>query len=72
MKVCLREGAAWLNVDHFQRLHRAFKGHVRVDGSETAEVARPDQQGGGLAHGSNIQLTEEKQREKKNKNTRVL
>lgn len=62
MEVRLCEGASWLNAGHIQGLHGAFKGHVRVESSEAAEVAGPNQQGGSLAHGSNIQLAEEKRK----------
>lgn len=60
MEVRLCEGASWLNAGHVQGLHWVFKGRVGVDGSEAAEVTGSDQQGGSLAHGSNIQLAEER------------
>lgn len=65
MEVWLCEGAARLNAGHIQGLHRAFEGHVRADGPEAAEVAGSHQQGGGLAHGPNIQLAEERQKNHK-------
>ncbi len=62
MEVCLYEGASWFYTGHIQCLHRAFKRHVRVDCPEAAEVVSPNQQGGSLAHGSHIQLPDERQK----------
>lgn len=59
VEVRLCEGGSRLNAGHIQGLHWAFEGHVRVDGSEAAEVTGSDQQGGSLTHGSNIQLAED-------------
>lgn len=59
VEVSLCEGASWLYAGHIQRPHRVFKRHVRVDCSEAAEVTNPNQQGGGLAHGSHIQLPDD-------------
>lgn len=56
VEVWLCERPSSLYAGHIQRLHRAFKRHVRVDCPEAAEVVNPNQQGGGLAHGSHIQL----------------
>lgn len=63
VEVSLCEGASWLYAGHIQRPHGVFKRHVRVDCSEAAEVMNPNQQGGGLAHGSHIQLPDERQKQ---------
>lgn len=64
MEVGLCEGASWLNTDDIKSLHRVFKVYIRVDGSEGAEVPLSDQQSGGLMHGSEIQLAEERPKPK--------
>lgn len=46
-----------------QCLHRVFKGQIRVNSSEAAEVMNPDQQGGGITHGFYIQLPGEHQKQ---------
>ncbi len=63
MEVCMYEGASWLYAGHIQRLHRVFKRCFRVHCPEAAEVVNPNQQGSSLAHGSHIQLPDEKQRQ---------
>lgn len=57
--VSLCEGDSRLDGGSVQSFHWVFKGKVRVHSSEAAEIMNPHQQGGGLAHASNIQLPDE-------------
>lgn len=63
MEVSLREGDSGPYGGCVQHLHRVFKGQIRANGSEAAEVMNPHQQGGGLTHGCNIQLPDEREKQ---------
>jgi len=63
VEMCVYEGSSWLYVDHIKRLHGIFQMDVRADCPEGAEVLSPNQQGGSLAHGSHIQLPDQRQKQ---------
>lgn len=62
VEVFVYKGVSEFQTDLLQGLYRVFKRCLRVQGSEGAEVMGPHQQGGSVAHRTNIQVTVRRKR----------